>query len=60
MTGSAHTVLAPFWSEKTGGRKRMEARQCSPRGGEISLEVEGEELRAAGAAAVVMEGRMFV
>ena len=36
MTGSAHTVLAPFWSSRL--RKNvLRARQCSARGGELGL-----------------------
>lgn len=37
VTGSAHSQLIPFWSEKLG-KQSMFARQLSPRGGEIWCE----------------------
>ena len=36
MTGSAHTVLAPFWSSRLR-KNLLRARQCSARGGELGL-----------------------
>ncbi len=65
-TGSAHTVLAPYWSDRSSaaGRRRtsFEAWQCSPRGGRLRLELDRENgcLRAAGGAAVVMEGKLYL
>ncbi len=61
MTGSAHTVLAPYWSGLKGGARQMRAWQCSPRGGVMDLElVEEEGLRAAGSAVIVLEGVLKV
>ena len=37
VTGSAHTVLTPYWSTKFNGQKNFVARQCSKRGGDLSL-----------------------
>ena len=36
VTGSAHTVLAPFWSSRLC-KTLLRARQCSARGGELGL-----------------------
>lgn len=40
VTGSAHTVLAHYWSEQLNGKSKLFARQCSPRGGELGLELK--------------------
>jgi len=56
VTGSAHTVLAPYWSTETGLRT-MSARQCSPRGGNLHLYLlDNGRLEVGGQAVVVMEG----
>ncbi|MCI4376233.1 hypothetical protein PGIGA_G00185930 [Pangasianodon gigas] len=56
VTGSAHTVLAPYWSEKLG-KKKMLAYQCSRRGGELELELRGDNrVDIAGRAVVLLEG----
>ncbi|KAJ2684276.1 hypothetical protein IWW39_005014 [Coemansia spiralis] len=39
VTGSAHTVLGPFWQERLG-KKKFEAYQCSKRGGEVYVQTE--------------------
>ena len=36
VTGSTHTVMAPYWGERLG-KETMVARQCSERGGEMEL-----------------------
>eukprot|EP00095_Tigriopus_kingsejongensis_P011803 maker-scaffold71_size417697-snap-gene-2.14 protein:Tk11803 transcript:maker-scaffold71_size417697-snap-gene-2.14-mRNA-1 annotation:"hypothetical protein LOTGIDRAFT_229292" len=38
VTGSAHSVLGPFW-QGVSGKARFKARQCSQRGGEMDVEV---------------------
>jgi len=42
VTGSAHSQLIPFWSEKLG-KKKMQAKQLSQRGGDIYCEQVNEE-----------------
>ncbi len=42
VTGSAHSQLIPFWSEKLG-KKKMFAKQLSKRGGEIWCEQLNEQ-----------------
>ncbi|KAJ2729665.1 hypothetical protein IW152_005543 [Coemansia sp. BCRC 34962] len=39
VTGSAYTVLGPFWQERLG-KKSLKAYQCSKRGGEIHVQTE--------------------
>lgn len=56
VTGSAHTVLGSYWSEKLG-KKKMLAYQCSSRGGELKLEVRDDgRINIAGEVVTVMEG----
>lgn len=42
VTGSAHSQLIPFWSEKLG-KNKMQARQLSERGGDIYCEQLNEQ-----------------
>lgn len=57
VTGSAHTTLGPFWSARLGGKQRMEARQLSARGGELSVELAGaDRVVISGRTAFYMEG----
>jgi PhzF family phenazine biosynthesis protein len=57
VTGSAHTVLAPYWS-KLSGTQRMRAYQASERGGELLLELTEERVLITGRATTVIEGFM--
>lgn len=57
VTGSAHTVLAPYWS-KLSGKQRMRAYQASERGGELLLELTDERVLITGRATTVIEGFM--
>ena len=59
VTGSAHTSLIPYWSERLG-KKSMFARQISARGGELWCEDLGERVRIAGRAVPYLEGRIQV
>ncbi|XP_019751432.1 phenazine biosynthesis-like domain-containing protein 1 isoform X2 [Hippocampus comes] len=56
VTGSAHTVLASYWSKELG-KKKMLAFQCSERGGELQLEVrEDGRLNITGKSVTVLQG----
>ncbi|KAK2149383.1 hypothetical protein LSH36_454g00002 [Paralvinella palmiformis] len=60
VTGSAHTVLAPYWSDELG-KKKLFAYQCSPRGGELRLTVKDDQrLEVAGTACVVLNGQFLL
>ena len=57
VTGSSHTTLIPYWSERLG-KDKMFARQVSARGGEIWCEDRGECVRIGGRAVQYLEGRI--
>ena len=55
VTGSAHSTLIPFWSEKLG-KKKLHAFQVSSRGGELFCEDLGQRVKIAGNAVQYLEG----
>ncbi|MFT4032062.1 MAG: PhzF family phenazine biosynthesis protein [Siphonobacter sp.] len=59
VTGSAHTVLAPYWAEKLG-KTDLFARQISPRGGDLWLTLLGDRVEIAGEAVVYLKGEIYV
>ncbi|MEU7720978.1 PhzF family phenazine biosynthesis protein [Streptomyces tibetensis] len=58
VTGSAHTALAPFWSERLG-RPRLTGLQASPRSGRIRTELRGDRTLLTGTAVTVIEGELL-
>lgn len=59
VTGSAHVVLTPFWAERLG-KKTLQARQISARGGALTVEDRGERTLISGTVAPYLEGRIRV
>ncbi len=59
VTGSAHSQLIPFWSEKLG-RKKLFARQLSKRGGELWCEDVGNRVLIAGQCVFYMKGEIVL
>ena len=59
VTGSAHCSLAPFWAQRLG-KKNLRAIQASSRGGELSVELQGERVLLAGEATTVFGGDLYV
>ncbi len=57
VTGSAHCVLAPWWSERLG-RNRLHAHQASPRGGSMTVTLAGDRVFLDGRAVTVLEGQL--
>lgn len=55
VTGSAHTALVPFWSERLG-RHRFSAFQASKRGGLIDCELKADRVILGGQCVTVIEG----
>jgi len=55
VTGSSHTVLAPYWGGLLATRT-MAARQVSPRGGRLHLSLQESSVRVAGGAVIVLRG----
>ncbi|AXE84416.1 PhzF family phenazine biosynthesis protein [Streptomyces sp. Go-475] len=58
VTGSAHTALAPFWSERLG-RTGLTGLQASPRSGRVRTELRGERTLLIGRAVTVIEGELL-
>jgi PhzF family phenazine biosynthesis protein len=55
VTGSAQSMLAPFWAARLG-KKSLSVKQLSARGGELSCDVSGDRVRIAGKARVYLKG----
>jgi PhzF family phenazine biosynthesis protein len=58
VTGSAHCCLAPFWSRRLN-KTRFLARQVSPRGGVLKVELAGNRVRLGGQAVTVLRGELL-
>jgi PhzF family phenazine biosynthesis protein len=59
VTGSAHTVLTPYWTERLG-KPELQARQISARGGELICRLNGDRVAISGRCQLVIAGRMHV
>lgn len=59
VTGSAHSQLIPFWSEKLG-KEKMKAKQLSKRGGDIYCEQKGERVFMGGECIFYMQGEIYL
>jgi len=57
VTGSAHCTLIPYWAERLG-KKRLTARQVSPRGGTLYCELKGDRVDIAGRAVTYARGTL--
>jgi len=59
VTGSAHSMLVPYWAERLGKNKLL-ARQVSKRGGELRSELQGDRVMISGQAQTYMSGTIFL
>jgi PhzF family phenazine biosynthesis protein len=59
VTGSAHSQLIPFWSEKLG-KTKMQARQLSKRGGHLIVEQKGDRVQMGGKCIFYMKGEFEI
>ncbi|MFI5152818.1 MAG: PhzF family phenazine biosynthesis protein [Chitinophagales bacterium] len=59
VTGSAHTVTAPYWAEKLG-KTRLSAIQLSSRKGFIECELRNDRVWISGHAKTYLEGNIFI
>jgi len=59
VTGSAHSQLIPFWSEKLG-KNELHALQLSKRGGEIWCEQKGDRVLMKGQGVFYMKGEINI
>jgi PhzF family phenazine biosynthesis protein len=57
VTGSAHTALAPYWSDRLG-RDELTALQASARTGLIRTAVRGDRVHLTGHAVTVLDGSL--
>ena len=58
VTGSAHCVLGSYWAKKLG-KNELHAFQCSERGGELRLSVQGDRTVLQGRAVTVLKGQLL-
>ncbi len=59
VTGSAHTTLTPYWSERLN-KKELTAKQLSSRGGFLRCSDRGERIRISGQAVTYLVGEIEV
>lgn len=59
VTGSAHTVLTPYWS-KILNKNDMLAYQASERGGELEVRLKDDRVELVGEAQIVSKGKLFI
>jgi PhzF family phenazine biosynthesis protein len=55
VTGSSHTVLAPFWAARLG-RRSLAGIQASERSGRVGVELNGDRVTVTGRAITVVDG----
>lgn len=59
VTGSAHTMLTPYWSRRLE-KKKLAGRQVSRRGGSVYCHHKDNRVEIAGEACTVMQGEMEI
>lgn len=59
VTGSAHCVLSPYWAEKLN-KKMFNAKQISPRGGDLICELKDNRVFITGNATLYLKGTIYV
>src|SRR5690606_30083112 len=59
VTGSAHTMLTPYWANKLQ-KKSLVAIQLSARKGELNCVWEGERILLTGGACTYLKGTLFI
>ena len=57
VTGSAHTALVSYWKPILG-KEMFFAKQLSPRGGEMTCEIQGDRVLLSGPAVLYMKGEI--
>jgi predicted PhzF superfamily epimerase YddE/YHI9 len=59
VTGSSHCSLTPFWSERMK-KNKLTAYQASPRGGELTLELQNQRVLISGRAVTIVNGQWML
>src|SRR4051812_15819669 len=57
VTGSAHCLVGPYWAGRLG-RSTLRARQASPRGGSLEVDVRGDRVALTGRATTVLRAEL--
>jgi PhzF family phenazine biosynthesis protein len=58
VTGSAHSALAPFWSDRLN-KTEMTGFQASERGGVVKVRLAGDRVYLSGQAVTVLRGDLL-
>lgn len=59
VTGSAHCTLTPYWALRLD-KTSMKAHQASPRGGDLSVVLDGDRVAISGEAVTVFRAEMTI
>ena len=59
VTGSAHTTLTPYWTERLD-KNELTAKQISQRGGELTCIMNGDRVLISGEAKTYLVGEIFI
>ena len=59
VTGSSHTQLTPYWSERLG-KSKLQAKQISARGGVLLCEQKDNRVLISGSAIKYLEGTIEI
>jgi predicted PhzF superfamily epimerase YddE/YHI9 len=59
VTGSAHCLLVPYWSAKTG-RNNLKAIQLSSRRGWVDCELKGNRVLMSGYGVLFLKGEIYI
>jgi PhzF family phenazine biosynthesis protein len=59
VTGSAHSVIVPYWAKRLG-RDHFTAYQASARGGHLTCRLDGDRVVLGGTCVTVIEGTFFL
>jgi PhzF family phenazine biosynthesis protein len=59
VTGSAHTIMVPYWAEQLG-KTKMKAIQLSKRRGYLDCELAGDRVLMSGSAVMYMKGEIEI
>ena len=60
VTGSAHSVLIPYWAARLGRSDTMTFHQASARGGHLTGRLDGDRVIIGGQCVTVIEGLMTI
>lgn len=59
VTGSAHCLLTPYWSNKLS-KSNLTAIQVSPRSGKLLCSMAGDRVKVSGKACVYLKGEIYI